>query len=451
MINLSREIFRAYDIRGNASTQISNNICVKLGQGIGTILVNRDIHTVYVGRDARVSSSRISQNLIQGLISTGVSVINLGEISTPMLYFSLHEGDTTSGIMITGSHNPPEVNGFKIVINSIPFFDKDLVGLYDLIVAEKFLVGKGLEYPFYIDELYVNAVTNNILLTNPLKIVVDCGNSVVGNVIPKIFNRLRSCKAIILNREVDGEFPSHSPDISKKSNLIQLINKVVDCSADLGIAYDGDGDRVAIVDNFGNVVEVEHILMFLMSFIKNKNNKPIVHDVKCSSSLDTYATSKGIASYECKTGHVFIKEKIKEIDPIIAGEMSGHLFINDDRWYGFDDGIYSSVRFLEMLSNQQHTLHDIVATFPKIYSEEIEFSVLEIKKFEIANDIITEIRNLELNYSDIDGVKVFEDGGWWLIRPSNTSPCIILRITAQTPEKMAEIRNTALRLSKKWF
>ncbi len=435
------EIFRAYDIRGIVGQTLDTDIAYRIGQSIGSEAAAKNNQTVAVGADGRLSSPELSAALIQGLRDSGRNVINLGMVPTPLAYYATHHTEAESAVMITGSHNPPDYNGFKIVIDGQTLANEQIQSLYTRIANSDFTTGQGSNERTNIAQHYIDHIIGDVVLARPMKVVIDCGNGVAGAIAPKLFEAL-NCEVIPLYCEVDGHFPNHHPDPSKEENLVDLKAAIAEHQADLGLAFDGDGDRVGIVTNAGNMIYPDRLLMVLAKDVVSRNpGAEIIYDVKCSRRLDGLISNYGGRAIMWKTGHSLIKAKMKETGALLAGEMSGHIFFKE-RWFGFDDGLYSAARLLEILSADSRDADSIFAAFPDdISTPELNIEVTEERKFDIIDQLQASAKFDDGEIISIDGIRVNFKDGWGLIRASNTTPMLVLRFAAENEEALDRIRN----------
>ena len=441
-LKIQSAIFRAYDIRGEYPNQINKDIFFLLGQVIGTKVNNANTGPICVCMDGRLSSDELKNNLTQGLLSTGNDVIDIGMLPTPLLYFALHHLKITNGLMITGSHNPKNYNGIKIILNNKTLFGDDISELYtnikkNIIVKD---IKKGvLKKENGILNSYIKNIKSHIKITTNLKIIIDCGNGITGKVITKIFNSL-NIEIEVINEKVDGEFPNHPPDPTNINNLSQLKNKMKERNADIGLAYDGDGDRIIIIDKFLNIIWPDQLLMiFSETILKDNPGSKVVYDIKCSKHLENIIVKNEGTPILSRTGHSFIKESIIKNNAILGGEMSGHIFFND-KWFGFDDGIYSSLRLLEICSSSEK-LESMINNLPKsITTPEINIKFEDNNHFTFM-DLFVKLTKFEgAEIINIDGIKVIYSFGWGLIRCSNTSSNLVLRFEADNQKSLNKIK-----------
>ena len=436
-MKISKSIFRKYDIRGIYPTQINEQIIHKISKAISIKCFNEGISEICIARDGRLSGEKLLSALENSLSKNGIDVINIGMATTPLLYFAAKKIKSKSGVMITGSHNPKNYNGIKLIIN-----DKSVSGteIYNLInnideVPER--KGK-IRFKDFKDE-YILEIKKNIVLKEKLKVVIDCGNGASGCLAPRLYSEL-GCDVINLYTEIDGNFPNHHPDPGKPENLIDLIEKVKDTNADLGLAFDGDGDRVGLVSADGEIVFPDKVLMMLCKDILSSSKGKIIFDVKCTDSLPKLIKDYGGTPIMYPTGHFNIKNGIKEHNPLLAGEMSGHIFFND-KWYGFDDGLYSGARIIELIFKTKKSISDLNKELPVLFSTpELNIEVSDEKKFEIVKKFIANC-TLEGEKISIDGIRINFNNGWGLLRASNTTPMLVMRFEGNTAENLIRIKN----------
>lgn len=433
-------IFRAYDIRGIVGDTLTAEIAYWIGRAIGSQSIAEGEPNVAVGRDGRLSGPELVAQLIQGLADSGCHVSDVGMVPTGALYFAANVLEGKSGVMLTGSHNPSNYNGFKIIIAGDTLANEQIQALYRRIRDNELVSGKGSVEKVDILTQYYEHIKNDIALARNLKVVVDCGNGVGGVIAPKLIEAL-GCEVIPLFSDVDGHFPNHHPDPGKLENLEDLIAKVKETGADLGLAFDGDADRVGVVTNLGNVVFPDRLLMLLAKDVIARNpGADIIFDVKCSRRLAPLISGWGGRPVMWKTGHSLIKKKIKASGALLAGEMSGHIFFKE-RWFGFDDGVYAAARLLEILSQEKGTLEDVFATFPNdVSTPEININVTEQSKFSIIDALQSNAQWGEANLTTIDGVRVDYPKGWGLVRASNTTPVLVLRFEADDEAELERIQ-----------
>ncbi len=438
---VSKSIFKAYDIRGIVNEDMTIETVVLIGKAIGSESIDRGERGIVVGRDGRTSGPDLMNALVEGIKSTGCHVVKIGMIPTPVLYYATYSKGASSGVMITGSHNPPNYNGFKMMIAGETLSGERILNLYERINNHNFHQGQGTSTTIDIQEDYLNRVTSDISIKRPLKIVVDCGNGVAGHLAPKLFEAL-GCEVVKLFCHIDGNFPNHHPDPSKLENLNDLIAEIKAEKADLGLAFDGDGDRLGVIDEKGNVIWADRqMILFSRDVIHRNPGAKIVFDVKCSSLLSKDISNQGGRPILSRTGHSFIKAKIKEESALLGGEMSGHIFFKE-RWYGFDDALYAGARLLEILSSRNESCSEIFSALPD------SFNTPEINiHFDKQGDQFDAMEKLKntANFNEgvlttIDGIRLDYEDCWGLVRPSNTTPCLVLRFEAETEVSLKRIR-----------
>ena len=441
-MDITSSIFKAYDIRGIVEEELTPEVVKLIGLAIGSESIAQGERGIVVGRDGRLTGPMLSESLISGLIESGCHVVDIGMVPTPLVYFSTYTKGTGSGVMVTGSHNPPEYNGLKIMIAGETLSSDRIQNLYSRILNKELASGSGSSTSINIDQDYMDTIKSDITLDRELNIVVDCGNGVAGNIAPKLFESL-GAKVTKLFCLVDGRFPNHHPDPSNPENLEDLIKEVVDTGADLGLAFDGDGDRLGLVDNNGNVVWADRqMILYSRDVLSRKPGAKIIFDVKCSSLLPKDISEHGGEPIMSRTGHSFIKNKLKETDAELGGEMSGHIFFNE-RWYGFDDAIYAGARLLEIISKTDKTCAEIFAELPgSVSTPEINIHFDEqgqqYDAMEVLSDSV-DFPGAEIN--TIDGVRVDYENCWGLVRASNTTPCLVLRFEGNDKEALDSIKS----------
>ena len=437
-MELNQYIFRANDIRGVAYDDLGEEVVFKLGKVLGSEALDRNINEFIVGRDGRLSSPDIFEWLTSGILSTGCDVINIGIVTSPMFYHSTYELNTSSGVVITGSHNPGEYNGFKIVYENNSTSSEEILTLKQRMLSNKFRSGKGSLKEESIEESYIERIINDIDLEKKLNISIDCGNGAAGVIAKRVYEKL-GCSVTELFGEVNGSFPNHHPDPSKIENMQDLINSVKNNRSEVGLAFDGDADRLGVISPDGEMIYPDRqMILFARQVIAANPKAKIVFDVKCSKLLSDEINKAGGESVICKTGHTFIKQKIRETNAQLGGEMSGHIFFND-RWPGFDDGIYAGARILEIIAGS--TKKNIFSNIPNMVSTpEINIPAADDKKFEIVEEFIRESEFNNADVINIDGIRVEFKKGWGLLRASNTSPVLVLRFEAETEDDLEQIK-----------
>jgi phosphomannomutase/phosphoglucomutase len=448
-LEINPGIFREYDIRGIVGQDLTPEIVETLGKGIGTYFRRHQKNEVALGRDCRLSSPSFAEALARGLLSTGCSVIDLGTIPTPLLYFTIFYKKKEAGVIITGSHNPPEYNGFKIMLGEETLYGETIRKIYAIIKSRRFAKAKpGSLSSYDIVPEYLDYVAQNIRLQRKLKVVVDAGNGTAGVVAVPIFKRL-GAEVIELYCEMDGTFPNHHPDPTLPEALSELIKTVIEKEADLGVAYDGDGDRIGVIDEQGQIIWGDQLLiLFSRDILPSHPGAAVISEVKSTKLLYEEIEKLGGRPIMWKTGHSLIKKKIKEENALLAGEMSGHMFFAD-KYFGFDDAIYSSARVLEVLSRSEQKLSEKLSDLPKTYTTpEIRIYASEQVKFKIVDEVKKALAK-KYPIIDIDGVRAIFPKGWGLVRASNTQAVLVLRFEADTPQDLEAIRQEVKQVVEK--
>lgn len=432
--------FREYDIRGIVGEQITEDDVRILGKTFGTYMANQGKKRVVVARDCRPSSEPFRDRLIEGMLSTGQEVTDIGICPTPLLYFSLRHLDKEGGIMITASHNPPEYNGFKICNGYDTISGQEIQKIRNVMEKGDFVSGRGTIRSYDITEPYVEFIKKDIHLDKTLRIGLDAGNAVGGPVALPLLQQL-GCEVYDLYCDMDGNFPNHPPDPTVLENLKDLIALVKKEKLLLGIAYDGDCDRIGVVDNNGDIVYGDKLMIiFAREILSRKPGSVFISEVKCSKTLYEDIENRGGKAIMWRTGHSLIKAKMKEINADLAGEMSGHMFFKD-RYFGFDDAIYASCRLLEILSKTGKTIKELLEGVPKTYSTpEIRVECPDEIKFVVVEKAKQKFQKMNYKVIDIDGARIVFNDGWGLVRASNTQPALVLRYEADTPDRLDEIR-----------
>ncbi|MCS3903274.1 phosphomannomutase/phosphoglucomutase [Methylohalomonas lacus] len=435
-------IFRAYDIRGLVETELTPAVVEQLGRALGSEVRARNLKGMVVGRDGRLTSPDLAAALSRGLRAAGVDVTDIGLVATPVLYFATHFLEPNSGVMITGSHNGPEYNGLKMVLGGETLSGDTVQALYQRIQAQDFSSGAGDLQMANITADYIRRATEDIpvALGNALKIVVDCGNGAAAKIAPQVYRALGH-EVIELYCDIDGNFPNHHPDPSQPENMQDLIARVKETGADLGFAFDGDGDRLGVVDADGNIIWPDRQLMLLARDVLSRNpGASIIFDVKCSRYLKAIIESAGGQPLMWKTGHSLIKAKMKEVNAPLAGEMSGHIFFKE-RWYGFDDAIYTAARLLEILVRHADTPTAVLAELPDaISTHELRVPLPETRHAEVMQALKDQLAAESGELNDVDGLRIDYSDGWGLIRPSNTSPFLVTRFEAENQPALERIQ-----------
>ena len=436
---ISESIFRENDIRGTYPEELNESVIKEIAKGIAKKCFQEDISSIVVARDGRLSGESLLTNFCDAIVKYGIDVNNIGLATSPMLYFATKKENSKSGVMITGSHNPKNYNGIKMVINDNSVSGSEILSL---IKNDETLNNSSVGNIIYSDikEIYISEILKNIDTDiSELKIVIDSGNGAAGFIAPELFKRL-GCDVIELYSEVDGNFPNHHPDPGKLENLEDIISEVKNKNADIGFAFDGDGDRVGLITNLGDMIFPDkQMMLFSEDILKNKKG-PIVFDVKCSNHLSNLILKNGGTPIMAPTGHFHIKKAIKKNNALLGGEMSGHIFFND-KWYGFDDGPYAAVRAAEILAKSNRSIAEIFGDFPESFSTpELNITVTDENKFEIIDRFMAN-SNIDGDKILIDGLRVNFDDGWGLLRASNTTPKLVLRFEGDTEESMNRIQN----------
>ena len=444
-------IFRAYDIRGIVGKTLTMERVYDIGRALGSDAKDHGCKTVVVGRDGRTSSPVLAQALAQGIALTGCNVLDIGMVPTPMLYFVVQHTEGRSGVMVTGSHNPADYNGLKMIINGETLADERIQQIRQCIARQGYAGGEAgtiKNNDGYANE-YIGTICEDIHIARPMLVVLDCGNGVAGELGPVLLQRL-GCEVVELYCDVDGTFPNHHPDPSKPENLVELIASVKHYKADLGIAFDGDGDRLGVVDSNGNIIWPDRQMMLFAKDVLARNpGSEIIYDVKCSRHLADQITKYGGKPVMWKTGHSFIKAKLKETGAALAGEMSGHIFFND-RWLGFDDALYSAARLIEILSKDMRSSAEIFAGFPdSINTPELNLALEEGESVIFMDRMFAEANFTGGKITAIDGMRIDFSNGWGLVRASNTTPSLVIRFEADSKEALLGIQDQFRQLMKK--
>ncbi|MGZ8193180.1 MAG: phosphomannomutase/phosphoglucomutase [Methylobacter sp.] len=444
-------IFRAYDIRGIVGKTLTTEVVYGIGRALGTSAKDHGCKTVVIGRDGRTSSPSLADALAKGLVSTGQNVLDIGMVPTPVLYFVAQHTEGRSGIMITGSHNPTEYNGLKMVINGETLAGERIQQLRQCIDKQAFATGEtgSIEQNGRFVNEYIGTISEDIRIARPMLVVLDCGNGVAGELGPVLLKTL-GCEVVELFCDIDGTFPNHHPDPSKPENLIELTAAVKHYKADLGIAFDGDGDRLGVIDSNGKIIWPDRqMMLFAKDVLAGKPGAEIIYDVKCTRHLAEQIKKYGGRPLMWKTGHSFMKAKLKETGARLAGEMSGHIFFND-RWFGFDDALYSAARLIEILSRDTRTSAEVFAEFPdSINTPELNVALAEGENFTFMESLFSASDFKEGKITTIDGMRVDFPHGWGLVRASNTAPELAIRFEADSKDALSDIQEQFRSLMKK--
>ncbi|MDO8652828.1 MAG: phosphomannomutase/phosphoglucomutase [Undibacterium sp.] len=438
---LSPSIFKAYDIRGIVGKTLDEEVAHLIGQAFGSAALAKGEQTVVIGRDGRLSGPALTAALARGLQSTGVNVIDLGIVATPMVYFGTHTLGTASGVMVTGSHNPPDYNGFKMVLAGEAIYGEAIQALYQCILQRAFKNGAGSYRTHDIKAAYLERIVGDVKLARPLKIAIDCGNGVAGAFAGEMY-RAMGCEVTELFCEVDGTFPNHHPDPAHPENLQDLIRCLQSGDAEIGLAFDGDGDRLGVVTKDGQIIYPDRQLMLFAEDVLTRHpGAQILYDVKCTRHISAWVKARGGVPLMWKTGHSLVKAKLRETGSPLGGEMSGHIFFKD-RWYGFDDGMYAGARLMEILSKVADMTATLNALPQSASTPELQLQLNEGENFSIIAQMQT---NAHFPGADevitIDGLRVEYPDGFGLARSSNTTPVIVMRFEAETPAALARIQD----------
>jgi len=441
---MNKVIFREYDIRGDVEQDLADPVVRDIGRAFAAYMAERGKKKASLGRDCRLSSEHFRNLVVEGMIEGGLNVVDLGLVPTPLFYYSLFTLDVQGGIMITGSHNPPSMNGFKVAFGKSTIFGDEIQYLRKLIEEKRFNRGKGA-YSEYNDIVkdYYSFLRSNINLKKNFNIVVDAGNGTGGVVAVPILREMGQ-HVTELFCEMDGRFPNHFPDPTVEKNMETLRRTILEQKADIGIGYDGDSDRIGVVDDKGNIIWGDYLMIiFARDILKTHRGATFVSEVKCSKNLFDDVKKHGGIPVMWKAGHSLIKQKMKETGALLGGEMSGHIFFAD-KFFGFDDAIYSTFRILEIMGKDDRPLSDYLLDIPKTYSTpEIRIDCPDTVKFDVVNKLTNYYRN-KFNIIDIDGVRILLDDGWGLVRPSNTQPILVLRFEGQSKEALEKIQSMVM-------
>ena len=438
---IQASIFRAYDIRGVVGDTLNKHVATLIGRAIAAENLARGETNIAVARDGRLSGPDMLDALIAGLRAGGCDVVNVGQVPTPVLYFAASTlPGVTSGVMVTGSHNPPDYNGFKIMLAGETLSGDAITDLYRRIVENDLSEGSGSFVEKDVSEAYLARIVSDITLKRPMKVVVDTGNGVAGELAPKLMKQL-GCEVVPLFTDIDGNFPNHHPDPGDPANMQDLIRVVAETTADLGLGFDGDGDRVGVITPQGELIYPDRLMMaYAQDVLSRVPGGRVIFDVKCSGNLAKVINKHGGEAEMWQTGHSLIKARMKETGAPLAGEMSGHIFFAE-RWYGFDDGLYAAARLLEILAQQPMDADEFFAQYPQDPSTpEINIEVSDEKKFKVVERLIAEGEFGEGKRTTIDGLRVDYEDGWGLCRVSNTSPKLVTRYEGKTEAALQRIQ-----------
>ena len=455
----AKQIFRTYDIRGIAYEQLSEDLIYEIGRVLGSMVQEHNQNQIITGRDARLSSPDLSKSLKQGILDSGCNICDIGIVPTPLLYFATNYLESNSGVMLTGSHNPKHHNGLKTLINGTTLSQDGVQEIYKRIINKDYLSApennRGSITQADVSDAYIKRITSSHPLSKKLKVIIDAGNGAASEIGPRLFSAL-NCELTSLYCELDGNFPNHHPDPSKPENLKDLIQAVKDQKADIGLAFDGDADRLGVITSTGHIIWPDRqMMLYAKAVLEDKPGAKIVFDVKCSKYLAQIIKENNGIPIMHQTGHSVLKKKMIEEKAELAGEMSGHIFFKH-KWYGFDDALYTATRLLEILSNTDISSDDLFKQFPEPASTpEINITVSEEEKFNIVNTLKNKVKELQINKdidfldSDlitIDGLRVEFKTGWGLIRASNTTACLVTRFEADNNDELLIIKNKFLKL-----
>ncbi|MBA3581355.1 MAG: phosphomannomutase/phosphoglucomutase [Gammaproteobacteria bacterium] len=440
-MTVAEQIFRAYDIRGIVETDLTPATVRLIGHAFGTHAQQKNCTRVVIGRDGRLSSPELARELAAGLQAAGCDVIDIGLVATPVLYFATHHLETGTGIMITGSHNPPEYNGLKMMLGGNTLHGEQITALYHTIQNKTFTNGSGQSHAQSVTDAYIARIVQDARIKRPLRFAIDCGNGATGEIAPALFKALGQ-KPVELFCDIDGTFPNHHPDPSKEKNLQDLRATVAEQNLELGLAFDGDGDRLGVVDSNGTIIWPDRqMILFARDILARQPNSRIIYDVKCSKHLKDAIQASGGEAIMSRTGHSLIKAKMQETNAALAGEMSGHIFFKE-RWFGFDDGMYTAVRLLEILSQSTLSPAEIFAALPNsVNTPEINLNFAEGEHYRFIEKFQKTARFADAEMITIDGVRAEFVDGWGLVRASNTTPCLVLRFEANTNASLERIKN----------
>ena len=435
------EIFKAYDIRGIVGQTLTGAHMQLIGQALGSEAISRGIQQIAFARDGRLSGPELGQALVKGLMSTGIAVVDVGMVPTPVLYYAAAELTDGSGVMLTGSHNPANYNGIKIVLNGESLSGAAIQALKRRIDDSDFVQGKGEYRTSPVSNEYIERIVSDVKLSRPLKVVVDCGNGIAGSLAPKLYRAL-GCEVIELYSEVDGNFPNHHPDPSQPKNLQDLIEMVRSSNADLGLAFDGDGDRLGVVSPDGGIIWPDRLMMLFTKDVLSRNpGAQIIYDIKCTNNLTTAIWGLGGEPVMWKTGHSLIKSKMQQSGALLAGEMSGHIFFKE-RWYGFDDALYAGARLLEILAADNRPTQKIFASLPNaVNTPELRIDLPQAELDDFMNELLGRVDFPDANIIMIDGVRADFEDGWGLVRASNTTPSLILRFEGRDKAALERVQD----------
>ena len=438
---LPPEIFKAYDIRGIGGKTLTPEIVERIGQALGSEALASKQKRFVIGRDGRLSGPELSAALARGIARSGCDVVDIGMAPTPVVYFAIQHLGAGSGVAVTGSHNPPDYNGLKMVIGGVTLSGELIQKLRARILNNDLASGQGSISSSDVRAAYLDRVTSDVKLARPMRVAVDCGNGVAGELAPQLLRRL-GCQVTELFCQIDGTFPNHHPDPSKPENLEDLIAEIKKGGYDVGLAFDGDGDRLGVIAPDGHVIWADRqMILYARDVLSRHPGGEIIYDVKCSRTLDAEIRKAGGKPTMWKTGHSFIKAKLKETGALLAGEMSGHIFFKE-RWYGFDDGLYTAARLLELLSRDPRPTQEIFASLPNtLNTPELNLKFAEGEHFTVIKELIQRARFPDAKLTTIDGLRADFPDGFGLVRASNTTPVLVLRFEADNQAALERIQN----------
>jgi phosphomannomutase len=438
---ITRSVFRAYDIRGVIGQDLDEHSFYSIGLALACYLQQLKRHQIFLAQDGRLTSPSLALALKKGLLESGIDVVDLGAVATPVMYYATHTQGIDCGLMVTGSHNPADYNGIKMVLAGKTLTQEDIDILYDLVSGAKRVKGQGKETTLDVMNDYMQRIISDIKIKRPLKVVVDCGNGIAGPIIPQVLSEL-GCEVIPLYCDVDGRFPNHHPDPTIEANLADLKEAISAHQADIGLAFDGDADRLGLVTNNGEMIWPDRLMMlYARDLLSRLPGATIVFDVKCSSHLEQVIIAADGVAKMCPTGHSIVKAVMKEENAALAGEMSGHLFFKD-RWYGFDDALYSACRLLEIISASDLTVSEQFELIPNsVNTPELKIAIADEDKFLFMKRFGEEADFSEARIISIDGLRVEFANGWGLLRASNTTPCLVARFEAIDKNSLQHIQH----------
>lgn len=438
---LPSEIFKAYDIRGVVDKSLSEDVVTRIGQALGTEALALGQDAIVIGRDGRLSGPRLVAALSEGVMAAGCNVIDIGMAPTPAIYFATFHLGTQSAVAVTGSHNPPEYNGLKIVLNGETLAGERIQAVRQRIENGDLATGAGTHRHLEILDDYIERIVSDVKPSRAMKIVIDCGNGVGGTVAPRLYREL-GCETVELFCDVDGNFPNHHPDPSQPANLKDLVEAIKLHDAEIGLAFDGDADRLGVVTPDGNAVWPDRqMILFARDILKRQPGGKVIYDVKCSRNLPVEISAAGGEPVMWRTGHSFIKAKLRESGAVLAGEMSGHIFFKE-RWFGFDDGLYTGARLIELLSKQDKTPQQVFDALPdSINTPELHIPMEEGEHYRLMDELRANAQFPTGKVSKIDGLRVDFEDGFGLVRPSNTTPLLVLRFEADNEAALSRIKD----------